>query len=88
MAEHLSYDGSLLETAVRDLERHYSIADHDGGWVSAFRVGDEAVPTNLKTHEMIEVAGKQKGLTMKPVVPPVETGKDRGSLATCSRTAW
>ena len=87
MAEHLSYDGVLLETAVKDLERHYSIADHGGGWVSAFHVGGEAVPTNLKTHETIEVAGKQKGLTTKLAAPPVETGKDRGSLATCARAA-
>ena len=58
MAEHLSYDGTLLETVVRDLERHYSIADHGGGWVSAFCIGGEAVPMNLKTYETIEVAGK------------------------------
>ena len=86
MAEHLSYDGVLLETVVRDLERHCNIADHGGGWVSAFRVGSEAVSMNLKTHETIEVAGKQKGLTMKPTAPPVETGEGRGSLATCART--
>ena len=76
MMEHLSYDGALLETAVRDLERHYSIADHDGGWVSTSRIGGEAVPMNLKSHEMIKVTGKQNGLTMKPTAPPVETGKD------------
>ena len=71
MAEHLSYDGTLLETVVRDLERHCSIADHGGGWVSAFHVGSEAIPMNLKTHEMIEATGKQKGLTTKPAAPPV-----------------
>ena len=88
MAEHLSYDSVLLETAVRYLERHYSIADHGGSWVSAFCVGGEAIPTNLKTHKMIEVAGKQKGLTTKPAALLVEVGKDRGSLATCARTTW
>ena len=87
MAEHLSYDVALLKTAVRDLERHYSIADHGDGWVSVFHVCGEDVPTNLKTHETIEVAGKQKGLTMKPAAPPVEMGKDRGNLAMCARTA-
>ena len=87
MPEHLSYDGVLLETVVRDLERHCNIADHGGGWVSAFRVGSEAVLINLKTHKMIEVVGKQKGLTTKPATPPVEMRKDRGSLATCARTA-
>ena len=76
MAEHLSYDGALLETTARDLERHWSIAAHGGDWVSVFHIGGEAVPTNLKTHETIEVAGKQKGLTTKPVAPPVEIGKD------------
>jgi len=58
MAEHLSYDDVLLETAVRDLERHCSIADHGDGWVSVFHVCGEDVPTNLKTHKMIEVVGK------------------------------
>ena len=76
MAEHLTYDGTLLETAVRDLERHCSIADHGGNWVSAFHIGGKAILMNLKTHEMIEVAGLQKGLTMKPVVPPIEATKD------------
>ena len=87
MAKHLSYDGALLEMAVRDLETHCSIADHGSGWVSPFCIGSEAIPMNLKTHKMIEVAGKQKGLTTKPAAPPVETGKDRGSLATFARTA-
>ena len=86
MAEHLSYDGALLETAVGDLERHCSIADHGDGWVNVFRIGGKAIPMNLKTHETIEVAGKQKGLTMKLAAPPVEMGKDRGSLGTCART--
>ena len=58
MAKHLSYDGALLEMAVRDLERHCSIADHGSGWVSMFCASDKVVPTNLKTHETIEVAGK------------------------------
>ena len=58
MAEHLSYDSALLETVVRDLERHCSKADHGGSWVSAFRIDGKAVLMNLKTHEMIEVAGK------------------------------
>ena len=84
MAEHLSFGSVLLEVAVRYRERHYSIADHGGGWVSTFRIGGEAVPTNLRARETIEVAGKQKGLTPKPAAPPVETGKDRGSLATCA----
>ena len=77
----------LLEMMVGDLERHYNIADQGGGWVSAFCVGDEAIPTNLKTYKVIEVAGKQKGLTTKPIAPPVETGKGQGSLATFARTA-
>ena len=87
MAEHLSYDGALLETVVRDLERHWSIAAHGGDWVSVFHIGGEAVSTNLKTHGTIEVVGKQKGLTTKPATPPVEMRKDRGSLATCARTS-
>ena len=86
MAEHLSYDSVLLETAVRYLERHYSIADHGGSWVSAFCVGGEAIPTNLKTHKMIEVVGKQKGLTMKPAAQSVGTEKTRGTLATYACT--
>jgi len=88
MAEHLSYDGALLETAVRDLERHYSIVDHGDGWVCTFCIGGVAVLMNLKTHKMIEVVGKQKGLTTKPAAPSVEMGKDRGSLATYARNAW
>ena len=81
MLKHLSYDGELLETAIRDLERHCSTADHGGGYVSAFHIGGEAVPMSIKTHETIEVARKQKGLTKKLAAPPVEMGKDRGSLA-------
>ena len=50
MAEHLSYDSVLLETAVRYLERHYSIADHGGGWVSTFCIDSEAIQTNLRAY--------------------------------------
>ena len=50
MAEHLSYDVALLKTAVRDLERHYSIADHGGGWVSTFCIDSEAIQTNLRAY--------------------------------------
>jgi len=86
MDEHISYSGTLLGTAARDPERHYSIADHGSDWVSTFCIGDKAVPMNLKTHETIAVARKQKGLTTKPAMPPIETKKDRGSLAMCART--
>ena len=43
MAEHLSFGSVLLEVAVRYRERHYSIADHGGGWDNAFRDDGEAI---------------------------------------------
>ena len=50
MAEHLGYDSALLETTARDPERHYSIADHGGGWVSTFCIDSEAIQTNLRAY--------------------------------------
>ena len=44
MAEHLSFGSVLLEVAVRYRERHYSIADHSGGWDNVFCDDGEAVP--------------------------------------------
>ena len=50
MDEHISYSGTLLGTAARDPERHYSIADHGGGWVSTFCIDSEAIQTNLRAY--------------------------------------
>ena len=52
------YAGHQQGSSVRYLETHYSISDHDGGCVSMFCIGGEAISTNLKTHKTIEVAGK------------------------------